>query len=111
MLPERYRGSAATADLLKGLGVAAGALLLADVASNRDLGRSRGMAAVVGVTGVAAGVTSFMLRRGRARPENIAVNARRLSESTATNQQIRQRNAARIAQTILVISPAAGSAP
>jgi tetratricopeptide (TPR) repeat protein len=110
LLPERYQRSSATADLLKGLGIAAGAFLLADVASNRDLGRSRGMAAVVGVTGVAAGVTSFVARRGRARPENIALNERRRSERASTNEQIRQRNAARRAQTILVIVPAAGTA-
>ena len=109
LLPERYRSSSATADLLKGLGIAVGAFLLADVATNRSLGRSDGMAAVVGVAGVGAGVTSFVTRRGRTRPDNIAANERRRAERTTTNQQIRQRNAARIAQTILVITPAAGT--
>lgn len=111
LLPERYRNSSATADLFKGLGIAAGAFLLADVAGNRHLGRSDGMAAAVGVAGVGAGVASFVTRRGRARPENIAANERRRAERTATNQQIRQRNTARLAQTILVITPAAGTTP
>ena len=110
LLPERYSNSTATSDLLKGLGIAAGAFVLGSVASNRDLGRSQGMATAMATVGVAAGATSFFTRRGGSRPENVTANARRRADRAAANEQIRQRNAARIAQTVLVIAPAAGSA-
>lgn len=107
--PEKYGST--TGDLLKGLGVAAGALLLADVATNQDLGRSRDMAVVVGVAGVGVGVTSFLTHRGRGQPANVAANEQLRTQRGAANDAIRQRNAARLAQTILVIRPAAGTAP
>ena len=109
LLPERYSGSEARGDLLKGLGVAAGAVFFAGVASNQDLGSAKGMAAVVGVVGVAVGVTRFVTRSSGVRPENSAVNERRRAERWAKNAEIRPRNADRLAQTVLVISPAAGS--
>ena len=109
LLPEQYSGSEARGDLLKGLGVAAGALFLAGVASNQDLGSAKGMAAAVGVVGVTVGVTRFVTRRSGVRPENSAVNERRRAERAATNADIRRRNADRLAQTVLVIAPAAGS--
>jgi tetratricopeptide (TPR) repeat protein len=108
LLAERYPNSAG--DLVKGLGVVGGALFLAGVASNRDLGRSNGMAVVVASGGLAVGVSSFFTHRGRSRPDNVVANNRRRAERAAANEQIRQRNAARLAQTILVITPAAGSA-
>jgi hypothetical protein len=107
LLPETYRASAAAGDLLKGLGVAVGALLLANVASDQDLGAAKGMATAVGVVGVAVGVTSFATR-GRARPENVAANEQRRAQRSAANAEIRRRNAERLAQTVLLISPAAG---
>lgn len=109
LLPEQYSGSEARGDLLKGLGVAAGALFLAGVASNQDLGSAKGMAAAVGVVGVTVGATRFVTRRSGVRPENSAVNERRRAERAATNAEIRRRNADRLAQTVLVIAPAAGS--
>lgn len=109
LLPERYSSSAATGDLMKGLGIAAGAFLLAGVASNRDLGRSHGMASVTATAGLATGVTIFFTRRGRNRTENVTANERRRADRASANEQIRRRNAARLAQTILVITPAAGS--
>ena len=108
LLPEQYHASAATGDLLKGLGIAAGALLFANVASSQDLGGANGMAAAVGAVGVTVGVTSFAARRGGDRPENIAANERRRAERSAANAEIRRRNADRLAQTVLLISPAAG---
>lgn len=111
LLPERYEKSAGATDLLKGLGVAAGAFLLSEIGSNRGLGESRTMAAVVATAGVTVGIGSFLTRRGSNRPENIAANERQRAQRAATNQQIRQRNAERLAQTILVIRPAAGTAP
>lgn len=108
LLPETYPTSAAAADLLKGLGVAVGALLLATVASDQDLGAAKGMAAAVGVAGVAVGVASIATRSGRARPENVAANEQRRAQRSAANAEIRRRNAERLAQTVLLISPAAG---
>ncbi|MGH7520835.1 MAG: hypothetical protein ACREMI_06125 [Gemmatimonadales bacterium] len=108
LLPERLSNAAATGDLAKGLGVAAGALLLGSVVSNRSLGRSQGMATAMATVGVAVGATSFF-RRGRSRPANAVANERRRTERAAANQAIRARNAARLAQTILVITPAAGA--
>jgi len=110
LLPERYNNSTATSDLLKGLGIAAGAFVLGSVASDKDLGRSQTMAAAMATVGVAAGAIGFFTRRGGSRPENIAANARRRADRAAANAQIRQRNAARLAQTVLVITPAAGNA-
>ena len=108
LLPETYPTSAAAGDLLKGLGVAVGALLLANVASNQDLGGAKGMATAVGVAGVAVGVATIATRSGRARPENITSNQQRRAERSTANAEIRRRNAERLAQTVLVISPAAG---
>jgi hypothetical protein len=108
LLPEQYSGAEARGDLLKGFGIAAGALFLAGVASDQDLGSAKGMAAAVGVVGVTVGVTRFVTRRGAVRPENSALNERRRAERSATNAEIRRRNADRLAQTVLLISPAAG---
>jgi hypothetical protein len=108
LLPEQYRGSTARGDLLKGLGIAAGALFLANVASSDNLGAPKGMAATVGVVGVTVGIATVATRRGQARPENVAVNERRRAERSAANVEIRRRNAERLAQTVLLISPAAG---
>lgn len=111
LLPEQFSGSEARGDLLKGLGVAAGALFLAGVASNQDLGSAKGMALTVSVVGVTVGVTRFVTRRSGPRPENSAVNERRRAERSARNAEIRGRNADRLAQTVLLISPAAGTSP
>jgi len=108
LLPEQYRGSTAAGDLWKGLGIAAGALFLANVASNEELGSPKEMAAVVGVVGVTVGIASFATRRGHNRPENIAANERRRAERSTANAEVRRRNAERLAQTVLLISPAAG---
>ncbi len=108
LLPEQYHPSTAAGDLLKGLGVAAGALFLANVASNEELGSANGMATAVATVGVAVGFTNFVTRRRGARPDNIAANERRRAERVAANAAIRSRNAERLAQTVLLISPAAG---
>lgn len=108
LLPERLSNAAATGDLVKGLGVAAGALVLGGVVSNGDLGRSHGMATAMATVGIAVGATSFF-RRGRSQPANVAANERRRVARAAANQEIRGRNAARLAQTVLVITPAAGT--
>lgn len=108
LLLETYPAKAAAGDLLKGLGVAVGALFLAGVASNQDLGGANGMATGVGVAGVAVGIATVATRSGRARPEHVAANEQRRAQRSAANAEIRRRNTERLAQTVLVISPAAG---
>jgi hypothetical protein len=111
LLPERYPSSAATGDVLKGMGVAAGAFFVAGVVSNGKLGRNAAMPAATAGVGLSLGIASFLSKRGRDLPANVAANARRRSERAATNAQIRSRNAQRLAQTVLRITPAAGAGP
>jgi hypothetical protein len=113
LLPEQASPSVAKGDLLKGLGVAVAAVLIADRVSNRDLGRgmpaaSRGLAALA----IGAGGASFAYGgRHRYLPENVAQNARRRAARDSANAAILRRNAERIAHAILVITPAAGTGP
>jgi hypothetical protein len=109
LLPERTTAAGLRADLVKGLGVAVGAFMIAKVATNRQLGRPDGMAVVMSAAGVAAGLTAFLGRRGRALPENVAANVRLQAERRAANDEIRRRNLVRGARTTLLITPAAGT--
>jgi hypothetical protein len=110
MLPEQYAASAATGDLLKGVGVAAAALLTQSVLANSQLGANRTAAGVVALGGVTAGVTAFFVRQGhRAIPQNILANAQRRAERETTNAAIRARNDARLGEARLTIAPAAGA--
>ena len=113
LLPEHYPPSAATRDLVKGLGVAAGAALISGTLVDGRLGsRSAALPATVAATATLTGVIAFVWRRHHPNaPGNVAVNARRRQERQAANEAIRRRNAERIAQTILLIAPASGVAP
>ena len=110
LLPERRPASAATADLLKGLGVAAAALLIPSVLTPEDLGAGRpGLPGVVASVGAIAGVVAFFVGRAhREIPVNLAENQRRLATRRATNAAIAQRNAEILRRTRLVITPAGG---
>ena len=108
--PERYPPSAATSDLLKGLGVAAGVALMSGALTDTRLG-SRGAAvpATVAATAALTGVIAFVWRRHHPEaPANVVANARRREERRRINDAIERRNSDRIAQTILVIAPASG---
>ena len=111
--PERYPPSAATGDLVKGLGIAAGAFVISGALADGDLGsRSSALPATVAATAALSGVVAFVWRRHHAEaPENVLANARRRQERRLTNDAIQRRNNARIAQTILVIAPASGVGP
>jgi len=112
LLPERHSTAMARGDLLKGLGVAAGAVTISTALANRDLGRDATLSAMVAGTAGVAGVVAFLDHlRQRPIPENAATNVRRQAERRAANEAIRSRNAARLAQTILVVSPAPGVGP
>src|SRR6266581_3840357 len=100
-------------DLLRGLGVAASAVVISSVAANGDLGSS-GRALSIGVVGTAAiaGVTAFLsTRRERAVPANIEENKQRRATRDVANTAIARRNAEKVAQTTLVIEPAGGVGP
>lgn len=113
LLPERFQPAAGRRDLFKGLSVAAGALVIAGAAANDGLPRN-GRALAIGVGGMAtiAGVTAFVKNRHeRDAPANIEENARRRAARHAANADVAHRNAEKIAQTVLVILPAAGVGP
>jgi len=113
LLPERRPTSGATDDLIKGLVVAGAAAFIAGVLPNRELGGGmRGGAAVIAGAATVSGVVAFVVgRRHGGIPENIAANDRRRAERAAHNAAIQSRNAAKVAGTILVVSPAAGTGP
>ena len=111
--PQHYPPSAATGDLLKGLGVAAGAVLISRALVDGQLGsRSAALPATVAATATRTGVIAFVWRRHHSdAPGNVAANVRRRQERQSANEAIRRRNAERIAQTILLIAPASGVGP
>jgi hypothetical protein len=113
LLPERAGSPAARGEVAKGLLVAAGALLVSSVVVNHDLGGGqRGGAMVVAGIGVMAGAAGFLtLSRRHDIPANIQQNLQRQAQRRAANDAIRQRNADRLAQAVLIITPAAGVGP
>jgi hypothetical protein len=113
LLPEHYPPSAATAELAKGLGVGLAAIAIPELFGKREFsGASRGLGATVAVGGLAVGVLGFRWRRAHSEiAPNIALNARRRAEHAATNAEIAGRNEGKMAETALIISPAAGTGP
>jgi len=113
LLPERLPASAATGDLLKGLGVVAGALVIAHVFANRELGGTvpAGAGVIAGAATVTGTAAFLRLRRRPDLPENIAENSRRRAQRADSNAAIRRRNTDKLAATVLIISPAAGVGP
>ena len=113
LLPERIPGRVVVGEIGKGLAVAGGAFVISSLLTNSDLGDvpKAAPAAVAGVA-VAAGVFAFFERhKARDLPQNVAINQQRRDERARGNQAIRDRNAARVAATILEIAPAAGVSP
>ena len=113
LLPQRAGGARAPRELVKGGIVAAAALLVSGALVNRELGGGeRGGARVVAGLAVVAGAAGFLtLSRRHDLPENIQANLRRQAEHRAANQAIQQRNADRLAEAVLIITPAAGVGP
>jgi hypothetical protein len=113
LLPERLDARAGRGDLVRGLVMAAGAVVASSVAANNDLGHGgRFFAVLVGGTAGIAGVTSFLhARNQRALPANVVENARRRAARATANAEIALRNSARLAETVLILSPAAGVGP
>lgn len=110
LLPERQPPSAGRRDLAKGLSVALVAIVMPSLIGNSNLNEGRGMAMSAAGAGTAAGVYAFFARRNhREIPENIVANRRRQAVRAAANVEIQRRNSDTLAQTRLVISPAAGA--
>ena len=113
LLPEQRPAAMARSELFKGVGVAAAALLIPRTVANGELhGGGRSLALGIAATASVAGVAGFIFRqRHREIPANIAANAERRARRAATNAAIRDRNQARLAQTRLIVAPAAGIGP
>ncbi|HWC74400.1 MAG TPA: hypothetical protein VG454_10735 [Gemmatimonadales bacterium] len=113
LLPEQHPPSAARAELFKGLGLGAAALVISGALANGDLeGGSGKLAAGVAITASAVGIAGFIHgRRHREIPANVAINAQRQAARASANAAVVQRNKERLAQARLVIAPAAGVGP
>ncbi len=109
LLPEQHPASAATYDLLKGLAVTSGALVIQNVVAGSDLGVQRTGPGVVAGAGLVVGVSAFFVRQSHRRiPANIAANAEWRAERARQNAAILERNRALLAETRLVLAPAGG---
>ena len=113
LLPEQLPKSAARGDLLKGLAVGASALIISGALANGHLGGSlrAGAGIVAGGAAVTGGIAFLVRRHQTDIPENIAANAHRRAARLAANEAIARRNAEKLAQTVLLITPAAGVGP
>ena len=113
LLPERTPATAGVGELGKGLAIAGGVILIAGPLTSATLGSDDGAkAAIVASAGVLAGIVAFIgARKQRDIPANVTLNRTRLDERRAANQAIHERNAARVAQTVFIITPAAGKEP
>ncbi len=110
LLPEHYPASAATRQLAAGLGVAFAAITIPSVVGRGAFAHDeRGLAITTGLVGAVVGALAFRWRHEhRDFTANIAENAHRQAVRAATNAEIVSRNGQKLAQTALVISPAAG---
>jgi hypothetical protein len=109
LLPEQHPASAARYDLLRGLAVTAGALVVQNLVANGDLGVQRTGPEIVAGTGLVVGVSAFFVRQSRRRiPANIRINAQHQEERARQNAAIRERNNLLLADTRLVLAPAGG---
>lgn len=108
LLIEEYQQSASWLDLVKGGAVAVAAIGIPLFALNNDV-PWKGHAGIAATVGAATGGVAFQYRRSHRKiPANVAENERRRAQRNGFNAEVRARNAARIAQTILMICPATG---
>ena len=102
----RQPSSAATRDLLYGVGIAAGALLSSKVIGQSDLEGRGALSAGVALLGSGTGVFAFLHRRNHPEiPANMAENMARQQRRSALNSRIMNENNARIAATKIIIRP------
>ena len=112
LLPERVSPRAAGKELLKGLGVAAGVLLISHSLDNSGLRGSRTPGTVFAGAAALTGLGAFAWRvRHPELAQNVAENLQRQAARRAANDSIRARNAERMSRRVLIITPAAGIEP
>lgn len=110
LLPERHPPSVATRELFMGIGVAVAALVIPPTLGSSSLEQPNALSISVAGAGALAGIFSFANRKSNPEiPANVAENARRRLERQQRNEEIRQRNAARLAETKLFFRPVAGA--
>jgi hypothetical protein len=109
LLPERRPPSVARSRLAAGLAAAAFAVAVPSAIGHGELGGTRKHAAVMATVTASGGIAAFVfLRRGSAIPANVLANARRREEHARHNREVRERNAARMAEARMIITPASG---
>jgi len=109
LLPERTPATSGLRELGKGAAVAGGVMLIGGALSQSELGNDNARPAIVAAAGLVAGVVAYVAsHKRRDIPENIAANRNRLEAVRVANDSIRAHNEAKVARTILVVSPAAG---
>jgi tetratricopeptide (TPR) repeat protein len=112
LLPERHTTAVAGRDLMRGVGVAAAALVAHVVVGDRHLRGGSAYATTAATAGLTVGVGSFLVRqRHRDIPANVAENLRRQTYRIQRNAEIARRNTERVALTRVVVAPAAGVTP
>lgn len=108
LLIEEYQQAATWLDLVKGGALAAAAVAIPVLALNNDV-PWKSHATIAATVGAASGGIAFQYRRSHRKiPANVAENERRRAQRNEFNAAVRARNAARVAQTILLICPATG---
>lgn len=108
LLIEEFQPTAPWFDLIKGGALAVAAVSIPMLALNGDV-PWKGHASIAATVGAASGGIAFQYRRTHRKiPANVAENERRRAQRNDFNAQVRARNAARIAETILLICPATG---
>jgi hypothetical protein len=109
LLQPRIAPMAPWTDLFKGVGFGAAAYGLAAGVLTSDKIWS-GHAILAASVSALTGFGSYLFRsNNRAIPANVAENARRQGQRQAFNDGVRARNAARIAETYLIITPITGA--
>lgn len=108
LLIEEYQQAASWLDLVKGGALAMAAVSIPVLALNNDV-PWKSHAAIAATVGAASGGIAFQYRRSHRKiPANVAENERRRAQRNEFNAAVKSRNAARVAQTILLICPATG---
>jgi hypothetical protein len=109
LLPERRPTSVARSHLAAGLAAAAFAIAVPSAIGHGELGGTRTHGAVMATVTASGGIAAFiLLRRDAGIPANVLENARRREEHVRRNSEIRERNAARMAEARMIITPASG---
>lgn len=109
LLPEQRPPSAAHSRLATGVLAASFAVAVPLTFGNGALDGGRAHSVTIAAATATGGVFGFvMLRRRATIPENVRENTRRRLERLRVNEEIAARNAARLAEARMIITPATG---